>query len=420
MSEGDEISTQKSTFELELTGYAYGGEAIGRAPDGRMIFVAFGAPGETVRVELIESHERWARAVLLEVLKPSHERVEPRCQHYGVCGGCHYQHLSYAEQLAAKRAIIVDQLARIGGLPQAQVLPTIGAPQEWNYRNHLQFRLDSAGSLSFSKAHSQELLPIQECHLPEPALNALWPQIEIEPLPALDRIAIRSFDPDEQLVILHGQGEPDFELEIDLPGSVAWLSPELATVLAGDGHLAAEVNGRDFIVSAGSFFQVNSWLTPTLVEVALGALQLSAGQTCLDLYAGVGLFSAFIAEAGARVIAVEESPWGARDFELNLAAFDSIELYEGAVEQVLPQLQEDPHSILVDPPRAGLGRAVVDQITRLAPDRLVYVSCDPATLARDANQLAAAGYKLLWVQPLDMFPQTYHIESVSLLQPMSG
>lgn len=385
-----------------------------------MVFVAFGLPGELVRVELVEQHERWARGVLVEVLKPAPERIEPRCLHFGVCGGCHYQHMPYPEQLRAKREIVADQLRRIGGLPDAEVRPTIASPHEWNYRNHMQFHLDQDGNLAFVQALANDLFPVQECHLPIPSLDALWPQLDIEPADSISRIALRGFNERESLVIFHGQGQPQFDLEIDLPASVVWMSPEIASVLAGDGHLTAEVLGRTFIVSAGSFFQVNSELTPGLVEMALEALAPEPGQAIYDLYAGVGLFSAFMAQAGAQVIAIEESAWGARDYELNLDEFDDVILYESTVEDALPYLEHPPDSILVDPPRAGLGRELTKHLADLQADRFVYVSCDPATLARDAKALADSGYQLQWVQPLDLFPQTYHIETVSLWLPARG
>lgn len=370
-----------------------------------------------MRVELVEQHERWARGVLIKVLEPAPERIEPRCLHFGVCGGCHYQHMPYSAQLQAKQEIVADQLSRIGGLPEAEVRPTIASPQEWNYRNHIQFHLDQGGNLAFVQAVANDLFPVQECHLPIPSLDALWPQLDIEPSESIARLALRGFTERENLVILHGKGEPQFDLQVDLPASVVWMSPEIATVLAGDGHLTAEVLGHSFLVSAGSFFQVNSALTPRLVDLALEALDPKSGQTIFDLYAGVGLFSAFIAQAGAQVVAIEESAWGARDYEVNLDEFDDVALYESSVEGALPYLEYKPDSILVDPPRAGLGRELTAQLAHLGPDRFVYVSCDPATLARDAKTLDSSGYHLQWVQPLDLFPQTYHIETVSLWLP---
>lgn len=400
-------------LELTLTGMAYGGEAFGRDSEGRMVFVAFALPGERVRVEVVEGHRRWARARLLEVLEASPERVEPRCRHFTLCGGCHYQHLPYEAQLRVKAEVLREQLQRLGGFSDPPVEPTVPSPAPWNYRNHVRFHLAEDGALGFVRADGRGVFPVEECHLPEPDLAALWPQLDLEPVPGLEEIGLRA-GAGETMVILHGAGDPEVEVRLDLPASVVWLGPGGAAVLAGEGHLVMEVLGRPFRVSAASFFQVNSALVGDLVRLAMEALDLKAGETFFDLYAGVGLFSAFAAEAGARVVAVEESPWACADFEVNLAEFEEVSLYEAPVETALPAIEARPEAVLVDPPRAGLGRAVVEPLLALAPPRLVYVSCDPATLARDGKWLAEGGYRLERVVPIDLFPQTYHIESLSL------
>jgi 23S rRNA (uracil1939-C5)-methyltransferase len=175
-----------------------------------------------------------------------------------------------------------------------------------------------------------------------------------------------------------------------------------------------EVLGRPFRVSPDAFFQVNSLLTEDLVRLALRALAVQPGERVFDLYAGVGLFSAFAAEAGAQVAAVEACPSACADFEINLGEYDDVELYEASVEAALPAITARPDALLVDPPRAGLARTVVDELISLAPGRVVYVSCDPTTLARDGRHLAEGGYQLVRVTPIDLFPQTYHIETVSV------
>jgi 23S rRNA (uracil1939-C5)-methyltransferase len=237
--------------------------------------------------------------------------------------------------------------------------------------------------------------------------------MDVEQIPTLDRIAIRRGSYGTQMIILHSDQNPEVEVMIDLPASVIWLTPGGRVVLAGEGSLSFEVLDREFQVSAGSFFQVHTSLTNNLVQQVLTALQIQPAETVYDLYAGVGLFSAFFAEAGARVIAVEESPWACADFEVNLNEFDDVELYEASVEIALPAIAAQPDALLVDPPRAGLSRGVRETLIELSPPRLVYVSCDPATLARDGKYLAQAGYHLDRITPIDLFPQTFHIESIS-------
>ncbi|MGD8554067.1 MAG: class I SAM-dependent RNA methyltransferase [Anaerolineales bacterium] len=403
-------------IELSLTGLAYGGEALGRDSSGRMIFVPFALPGERALVEVVETHKRWARARLLEVLERSPDRIDPRCAHFTLCGGCHYQHMPYAAQLRAKRDIVKDQMARIGGFEDPPVAPTVPSPSPWQYRNHMRFSLTSQGKLGFVTAASDRVFAVEECHLPEPPLADLWPRIELESIPGLTHIGVRAGAKDEQLIILHGEGNPEVEVHIELPASVVWLGPGGAAVLGGEGFLEIEVLERTFRVSAGSFFQVNTELTGELVRRALEVLEVQAGEVVFDLYAGVGLFSAALAERGVKVVAAEESPWACADFEVNLDEFDDVALYEAPVEQALPAIKQKPAAVLVDPPRGGLSRETLDLLLEAGPARLVYVSCDPATLARDGKRLAAAGYRLKSLAPIDLFPQTFHIESISRWQ----
>jgi 23S rRNA (uracil1939-C5)-methyltransferase len=403
-------------IELLLTGLAYGGEALGRDSSGRMIFVPFALPGERALVEVVETHKRWARARLLEVLERSPDRIDPRCAHFTLCGGCHYQHMPYAAQLRAKRDIVKDQMARIGGFEDPPVADTVPSPSPWQYRNHMRFSLTSQGKLGFVTAASDRVFAVEECHLPEPPLADLWPRIELESIPGLTHIGVRAGAKDEQLIILHGEGNPEVEVHIELPASVVWLGPGGAAVLGGEGFLEIEVLERTFRVSAGSFFQVNTELTGELVRRALEVLEVQAGEVVFDLYAGVGLFSAALAERGVKVVAAEESPWACADFEVNLDEFDDVALYEAPVEQALPAIKQKPAAVLVDPPRGGLSRETLDLLLEAGPARLVYVSCDPATLARDGKRLAAAGYRLKSLAPIDLFPQTFHIESISRWQ----
>jgi 23S rRNA (uracil1939-C5)-methyltransferase len=186
--------------------------------------------------------------------------------------------------------------------------------------------------------------------------------------------------------------------------------------MAGSDHILMRVLGREFKVSAASFFQVNTVMAGKMVEHLLASLPVSLSTTLLDVYCGVGLFSAFLAPKCGRVIGVEASESACEDFTVNLDEFDNVELYEGEAEDVIPHLEVKPDIVLVDPPRAGLDKAVVDGILKMNPGFIGYVSCDPSTLARDAARLINGGYKLMEVTPFDMFPQTYHIESISLFE----
>lgn len=403
------------TFDVRIDRLVYGGDAIGRLADGRAVFVPFANPGEMVRLKLIEEKPRFARAEVVEVLEPSAKRVTPRCVHFTTCGGCHYQHLAYPAQLEAKSAILREQLERIGGLvdiPPIEIVTT--SEPGWHYRNHIQFHLTREGKLGFQQAHSNQTFPIRECHLPEEAINQVWPQIELEPIPGLERISLRSgMDEDLMLILESSEPQPlDFSIE-NLPISVIHHGPQGNLVLAGSDHIFMEISGRHFWVSGRSFFQVNTHQANEMVKYIMANLRLDRTMTVLDVFCGVGLFSAFLASKVKHLVGIELSPEACEDFATNLDEFENVSLYEASADGVLLSISFDPDVIIVDPPREGLGVKTLDGIFKQGASNLVYVSCDPATLARDARRLAAGGYKMMKIALFDMFPQTYHLESIT-------
>jgi len=402
--------------EVEVTTATYGGSCMGRLPDGRAVFVPFALPGERVRIRLSEEKRTYARGELLEVLRPAPQRIAPRCPHFGECGGCHYQHMDYPTQVALKAAILRDQLQRLAGLIDAPVQPTVAAPSPWNYRNTVQFHLDAQGRLGYHRPDSHQVLPIRECHLPEATLNQVWPNLDFEPIPGLERIELRLGSGEEVLLILESRDPQPPEFSLDLPISAVHLSPAGSIVLAGDDYLVMEVLGRAFKVSAASFFQVHTRQAEAMVQHLLEQLPLHPQATLLDVYCGVGLFSAFLAPHVGRCLGVEISPSACDDFAANLDEFDNVALYQGPAEDVLPLLDVQPDIAVVDPPRAGMEPRALEALLRLRPRFIAYVSCDPATLGRDMRRLIEAGYILRRSTPFDMFPQTYHIESISLLE----
>jgi 23S rRNA (uracil1939-C5)-methyltransferase len=392
---------------------------MGRLDDGRAVFVPFGLPGERVRLRLTEEKRGFARGELVEILQVSPDRIIPRCRHFGVCGGCHYQNLPYEEQLKLKREILRDQLTRIGRIENPPVRDMVASPSPWNYRNHVQFHLTEAGKLGYVGAgtsFAKGIIPITECHLPKASINALWPQLEFEQDPNIERVSLREGRDDDLMLVLESDSPESPELEIEAEISVAHLFEENAVVIAGNDHIMIPVLGRDFRVSAASFFQVNTAMAEKMVQHLLTSLPVSLSTTLLDVYCGVGLFSAFLASMCKRVIGIESSPSACEDFAVNLDEFDRVELYEGLAEDVLPYLEAKPEIILVDPPRAGLEKHVVDGILKMNPQVIAYVSCDPSTLARDSKRLIEGGYQFKQVTPFDLFPQTYHIESISLFE----
>ena len=414
-------------YEVTLTTHTYGGEAMGRLPDSRAVFVSFGLPGERVRVMLTEEKKNFARGEIVEFLETSPDRITAKCKHFGGCGGCHYQNLSYEKQLIAKTDILRDQLKRIGKIENPPVRPMVASPSPWNYRNHVQFHLTEDGKIGYVGASFREaspkggrlaptVKPITECHLPEPAINDFWRQLEFEPETNIERVSLRAGKDDDLMLVLESDSPDAPELEIEAGISIAHVYEEHAVVIAGNDHIVINVLGRDFKVSAASFFQVNTTMAEKMVEHLLARLPVTPSSTLLDVYCGVGLFSAFFAPKCKSVIGIESSESSCDDFTVNLDEFENVELYEGLAEDVIPHLGVYPDGALVDPPRAGLDKVVVDGILKLNPRVIAYVSCDPSTLARDAARFISGGYKLKEVTPFDLFPQTYHIESISIFE----
>lgn len=419
--------TPKSTppFDLELTGMAHGGNAIGRL-QGRTIFVPYVLPGERISARLTQDKGRFAYAEALSLKgKPSTERVEPPCPYFGPgkCGGCHWQHIRYEAQLRFKENIVRDQLQRLGGVAHPQVFPTIGSPDPYEYRSHVTFSITPDGHPGFVGTDNEQVIAVDDCLIMRPELRGLLHEIELD-LPTLARVRMQvGSDSADLLLALTTTDDQPPGLELDIPASVNFLPSDNVPVnLIGSTHVRYQIRHRQFRVTAGGFFQVNLPQAEKLVDLVLERLDLQGDESVLDLYAGVGLFTAFLAERASMVTSVESYPPAVSDADENLADLDNIELIEGSVEDVLGALDGPFDAVVVDPPRQGLEGAALDGIVRHQPRLIVYVSCDPATLARDTKRFSTQGYALRHVQPVDMFPQTYHIEAVAVfdrVQPRS-
>lgn len=403
------------SYEIELTAHSFGGDTIGKLPDGKTIFIPFGIAGERVEAEIVDSKKSFARGRIKRVLRESPKRIKARCPHFMECGGCHYQHLGYADQLTLKQEIVTDLLKRIGKIDAPPVKEIVGSLLEWNYRNTVQFHLSPTGKPGYQRAGANGVVEIRECHLPLPEINALWPQLELEADAGIQRVSIRCGSDEELLVGLESNTPQPPEFSVDIPLSVVLLGPDEDLLLAGEDYSLMEVMGRTFRVSAASFFQVNLPQAEAMVKYVLEVLKVDKKSTVIDAYCGVGLFSAFLAPKVKSLIGIELAESSCNDFAVNLDEFDNVSLYIGAVEEILPELKLKPHAVLLDPPRAGLDPTAMTALIEAAPRQVVYVSCDPATLARDIQKLVAAGYSLESVKPFDLFPQTYHVECVAVL-----
>jgi len=431
----------------------YGGEGLARLPAdekgrGKAVFVPFVLEGEKIDATLVEEKAGFARARVETIREASAERVVAHCPYFERCGGCHYQHTSYQHQVAIKAGILKENLRRLAKLELTSEIEVHASPA-WNYRNRtrLQVRADAGFTLGYFKGSSHELLAVERCPISSPLINraieVLWKLGRAGKVPAeLREVELFANEGDTRLQVeLYADPHADKprrtqsaqtlaeRLRGELPEvvSVYAFAQTIAVARGVQGHVTAEpdwtlgpgdfryrTKTAAFRVSGGSFFQVNRFLVEELVNLVTAK---RSGELALDLYAGVGLFSTALAASFDHVVAVESSHGSAGDLKYNSppnvkamrATVDDYLAAKGA--KVRPQL------VVLDPPRAGLGDRVARGVAKLETQRLTYVSCDPATLARDLVQLMAGGFRVERVHLVDLFPQTYHIESMVELVP---
>lgn len=399
-------------IEVTTERLAYGGEAVARY-QGLAIFVPLAAAGERLRVRITEVKKNFARAAIEEILAPSPARREPRCRYFGDCGGCQLQHIEYQDQLAAKAGFVRDALARIGKLDWPHEIEVRSAA-EFAYRARAQIKLErmesTAGAemkVGFSRAGSHSVCDVEECPILVPELNTALGSLR----------SLLSASPEAAGRVLAGRRFA--EIEMAAGNSGVSFEPALGG-LPGIG-ISRVVGGAIYDFNASAFFQANPFLIEALVEEAAGG---AGGRLAVDLYAGVGLFTIPLARKFERVVGVESEARAASFARQNLAAngIGNAEFHTAHVDTVLKDLirtcaadSSRPDLVLLDPPRGGAAQAIA-RIVMLKPERVSYVSCDPATQARDLRDLVSAGYSLTRVTAFDMFPQTYHVESVAHLE----
>jgi len=456
--------------ELTLDNLSYGGDAVGRT-EGKVVFAAYGLPGERVRVSLSEQKKNFARGAVSEVLgEPSPERVQPRCEYFGKCGGCQWQHMGYDYQLASKSKLLAEQLRRVAGLEMQPEAP-IAAPDPWAYRNLARFQVSypeiGSGEVGYYRRESHSIVAIERCYIVHPRIVSMIELIDrfvrVMPHGALSAITVRVSFADESSYLLLHQGTTTVNMgdvrrmltewvkreqvaeryglrgiatlppaarqrgrdSQPQPGDIGGEGGEVAEVSAyvlwGKGDFSEQVAGRTFQLAPAGFFQVSSQAAGELVRT-VNAL-VGKVDTVLDLYSGVGLFGlSLLAEKQVRrAVGIElqtEAVKAARENADALKVGSQAVFQIGRVEDVLPDLLADglqAEAIIVDPPRSGLAPTALQALAEVPAERLVYVSCDPSTLARDVAALAPL-YRLRSTRVVDLFPQTYHIESVSLLE----
>ncbi len=443
---------------LTIEKLVYGGDGLVRLPArspnedlgrGKAAFISFVLAGEKIEAALVQEKTGFARAQATAILEASAYRVPPPCPHFGACGGCHYQHARYEHQLEIKTEILRENLRRIAKL-ELQSEIQIHASPPWNYRNRsrLQVRTHPEFSAGYFKSASHQLLPVEQCPISSPLVNrgiaALWQSgragRSVEGVREVEFFARPSAagSEDESHMLMEFLCAPEArraavrawaeELMAALPeiaGVTAFRERQKGvlelTMTVGESHLEYPTRHATYRVSAGSFFQTNRFMIDELIDVVTAE---ASGEVALDLYAGVGLFSTGLRDIG-HLVSVEMSPSAAEDLQYNLPI--NGEIVHAETEQFLaglggkrwpgssaafPQLAHRPDLVVLDPPRVGVGERVAHLLAGAGAPRLVYVSCDPATLARDLVPLQAAGYTVKKVHLLDLFPQTYHLETV--------
>ena len=377
-------------------------ETMGRLGDalahheGREVFVFGGIPGEEVIAEVVRYPKRYIAAQVVEVVTPSPHRVATPCPYVGDCTGCQWQHISYDHQLLLKREAVLDALRAVGGLSEVDVLPVLPSDQQFGYRNHARFTVGPEGRLGFVHRERRRFVDIPRCLLMAPWINE-----------TLDTLQGRC-DETTQLSMRYGSGTGEWLIQPTLKSAGVPLE-------TGQKHYRESLLDTPFRIAAASFFQTNTRQAERLIGLMVDALSLSGGEVVVDSYAGVGTFAALLAPHAARVIAIEESASAIQDAEQNLAAFSNVEIRPGKTEDVLDGLGMPVDAAIVDPPRVGCHPRTLESLMRLAPPKLVYVSCDPVSLARDLKILSDGPYRVESVQPVDMFPQTHHVECLTTL-----
>ena len=416
-------------MELTIEKLIYGGDGLARLPGdergrGKAIFLPFVLEGERVEAALAEQKPGFARARVERVLEASPERVAPACPYFTQCGGCHYQHAAYEHQVAVKAAILRETLRRTAKLESPGEIQVHPSPP-WSYRNRTRVRVQAQPfSLGYHRMGSHRLLAVEQCPISSPLINhalaALWELGRAQRLGGgLQEVEIFA-DAEDRKLALEFHAAAEAELPEALAQDVAAVLPEVASlaffrgpearpeVLLGEGGLTYATRRASYRVSAGSFFQTNRHLADELVEVVTAG---RSGTTALDLYAGVGLFSTVLAAGFERVLAVESAAPTYADLKHNVPA--QVKCFHATTQEYLERKTRSAAGlVVVDPPRAGLGEKVVRLLGRLAAPRLTYVSCDPATLSRDLRGLLELGFRVEQVHLVDLFPQTFHIESV--------
>ena len=371
--------------------------------DGAPISISGAIPSESVSAEVMKVFPDRIAIQAREIKNPSSDRVEAPCKYFGSCSGCQWQHISYQKQLDLKRETVLKALSTYDSLATTEVLPTLASPQKFGYRNHARFtigRQEHDGKAGFVNADTRRFVPIDRCLIMDDRINDVLSKLQGR-LSGMTQFSVRL-----------GCNTGDMIIQPLLPA-------EVQDVESGRQRYEEEIDGVRFRVAASSFFQVNTQQISNLVHEMVGMLKLDGDENVVDLYCGVGTFSALLSPYVAKVVGIEESASAVADARINCAGMDNVTFIEARADTFADELATigfDADILLLDPPRTGCDAKTLYAVASLDVRRLVMVSCDPSSMARDLNHLAGSGFTLLKIRPIDMFPQTRHVETLSLLQ----
>jgi 23S rRNA (uracil1939-C5)-methyltransferase len=396
-------------MELRTSGMAHGGAAVARV-EGKAFFVDGALPGELVLGEVTRDKGSWGKAKLISVLERSPDRVEPLCPHFKRCGGCQWQFGTEGAQREWKHSIVTGQLSHLGQIDDPPVREVVAVGPSFGYRNRMDYRV-FRGRPALHERGSRRLVPLTECPLLHPNLADVF--ADLGDLSGAESLTLRTATTTGAVLAIIEGSVPRQARSWGCNVTVKE-GEDLRTVY-GEMEIEETIAGIPFRITGTAFFQTNTRGAESLVTLVEEAANVTGDDTVLDAYAGGGLFAATVGRRAARVVAIEQDQTAAADLHANLAraGITEFRIMASPVEDAIDRIGEYWDVAIVDPPRQGLGVNGVDAVTAARPHTVVYVSCDPASLARDSSLLAEVGYTLEWVAPIDMFPQTYHIECVA-------
>ncbi len=439
--------------ELKIIDLAFDGKAVAKTDSGKIVFLNGGLTGETVRAKIVRSKRRFDEAIVLEILEKSDERIEAICRHFDHCGGCSWQDLRYQKQLEIKKTHVAGCIERIGGLENVIVRDIIGSVEQFGYRNKMEFSFNRHPEFGFTlglhrRGQYADIFDLEECHLPSERYGRIvgWlreyvrkneiPVYDIDEHTGYMRfLVIRDAKNSNELMINIVTNSGEFPSQKELTDKMTAAFPEITTivhnengqkaniavgeketVLYGDGFITEKLMGYSFKISSNSFFQTNTLQAENLYQIAFDMLKPTGTEKVLDLYCGTGAISICVAPKVAEVTGVElvaDAITAAKEnAEINNCT--NVEFILSDSKDFLKNNQTEFDVVITDPPRAGMHPKALKQMISLLPEKILYISCNPSTFARDAKEIVEAGYNLPEVQPVDMFPHTRHIEMAAL------